>query len=119
MPTAILTLAWPAGSSRATTSRSGLEPVGPGNPTTALRIRASSGGDNGANRVECDLTGALNPGSNATLSARFRWLRGDPQVLMRLHGGGLEASFALPIPANLGTPGLPNSRLLTNAGPAV
>jgi hypothetical protein len=101
--------------------RSGLD-TNNGNP--CMIIRATAGGDNGANRVECDLLAALPPNSptlrsTATLSGRFRWLRGFPIVLMRLHGGGLEAVGTLPIPPNLGTPGQPNSRRVSNAGPAV
>jgi len=99
--------------------RSGLEPAGPNNPSQCLHIRATAGGDNGANRVECDLSTALNPNTVATIGARFRWLRGFPIVLMRLHGGGIEAVGTLPAPPNLGSPGLPNSRLMPNAGPAV
>ncbi len=99
--------------------RSGLEPAGSNNPSPALRIRATAGGDNGANRVETDLTATLGGNTSASLKARARWLRGSPQVLFRLHGGGLEKVATLPIPANLGTPGLPNSRRLANAGPAI
>ena len=99
--------------------RSGLEPIGPSNASVCLRIRATGGGDNGANRIESDLSAALPADSTGTISGRFRWLRGHPDVLMRLHGGGLDASFTLPVPPNLGTPGLPNSRLVANAGPAL
>ncbi|MBN2506224.1 MAG: lamin tail domain-containing protein, partial [Verrucomicrobia bacterium] len=99
--------------------RSTLEPPSFTNPSECLHLRATAGGDNGANRVECDLSSELPPNITASISGRFRWLRGFPIVLMRLHGGGLEAVGSLPIPANLGTPGQPNSRLLPNAGPAV
>ena len=107
--------------------RSRLEPVGPNNPSPSLRLRATGGGDNGANRVLCNFSGSI-PNStapayanvtNATLTARVRWLRGHRDLLLRTHGGGLEAVVTLPVPANLGTPGLPNSRALANAGPAI
>ena len=104
--------------------RSSLEPVGPNNPSPSMRIRATAGGDNGANRVECNLAfngtqTNLPPNTIGSLQAKFRWLRGFPIVLMRLHGGALEAVGSLPIPPNLGTPGQPNSRRLANAGPAI
>ena len=99
--------------------RSSLEPAGPNNPSASLHLRASSGGDNGANRVETDLTATLTANAQASVKARARWLRGHPDVLFRLHGGGLETVATLPVPANLGTPGLPNSRRLANAGPAI
>ncbi len=99
--------------------RSVLEPAGPNNPSPSLRIVASAGGDNGANRVECNLNGALAANTLATIGAKFRWLRGFPIVLIRVHGGGIEAVGTLPTPPNLGTPGLVNSRRVANAGPAI
>jgi hypothetical protein len=67
---------------------------------------------------------ALNPnsmtnGGTATLRFQARWLRGWPEVLLRLNGNWLEATAAMPVPRNLGTPGLPNSQRVTNAGPAI
>jgi hypothetical protein len=67
---------------------------------------------------------ALNPnllgsGQTATLRFKARWLRGWPEALLRLNGNWLEATGALPVPSNLGTPGLPNSALVPNAGPAI
>ena len=38
---------------------------------------------------------------------------------MRLNGNWLEATAVLPVPNNLGSPGLPNSTYITNAGPAI
>ena len=38
---------------------------------------------------------------------------------MRLSGNWLEATGTMPVPTNLGTPGAPNSRLVSNAGPAI
>ncbi|HXG49337.1 MAG TPA: lamin tail domain-containing protein [Methylomirabilota bacterium] len=95
------------------------EPAGPGSPTPSLRIRATSGGDNGANRIESDLTQAPSANATVTLRARFRWLRGHPDVLVRVHGNWVEAPGTLTVPTNLGTPGLPNSRRVANAGPAI
>jgi hypothetical protein len=99
--------------------RSSQENEGQGGSTKSLRLRASSGGDNGANRVEHDLSATLLDNNRATLRGKFRWLRGNPHVLMRFHGNQLEASGILPVPANLGTPGAPNSIRTTNFGPAI
>jgi hypothetical protein len=96
-----------------------LEPAGVNNPTPSLRLRASSGGDNGANRVEHNLTTTLVPNGNASVRARARWLRGHPDLLLRLHGGGLETVSRLPLPSNLGSPGQANSRRVGNAGPSI
>ena len=99
--------------------RSTLEPgVGVGG-SNALRIRASGGGDNGANRIETDLFRSVAAGQRATIRGKFRWLSGHPDVLMVFHGSYLEAPGRLKIPKNLGTPGLVNSRRVPNAGPAI
>ncbi len=49
----------------------------------------------------------------------MRWLKGDPEVLLRLRGNWLECAAELPTPANLGTPGMRNSRFVSNAPPAI
>jgi CotH kinase protein len=46
-------------------------------------------------------------------------LRGWPELLLRLQGGGAEAFARLALPSNLGTPGVANSRLTRVAGPAL
>ena len=61
----------------------------------------------------------LASGQTATLRLKARWLHGWPEVLMRLRGNWLEVTGALPLPSNPGTPGMPNSRAVTNAGPAI
>ena len=87
----------------------------------SLHLRASSRGDNGANKVRsAAFAGGLNTKSGIfTLRAKARWLSGFPELLLRVHGGGLEAPGRLPVPVNLGTPGARNSRALPNNGPAI
>ena len=88
----------------------------------SLHLRATSGGDNGANRIETDLATAnyrLNNRNQVTIRAKVRWLRGHPDILLRLRGNPLELSGRMPIPTNLGTPGAINSRRATNAGPVI
>jgi hypothetical protein len=101
-------------------SESGLEQIG-FNSSRSLHIRALGRGDNGANRVRTPLTSALSAGSTATIRARVRWLRGFPEVLLRLHGNHIEAIGVLSLPVNLGTPGARNSQTAVNAnvGPAI
>jgi hypothetical protein len=84
-----------------------------------LHLVTSGRGDTGANRVRVPLTSALSSGQTATLRARVRWLKGAPQILLRLHGGWLEAPGDLVNVRNLGTPGRINSRATANAGPAI
>jgi hypothetical protein len=61
----------------------------------------------------------MAPGDTVTLSYMARWIHGTAEPDFRLNGNWLEATAILPIPHNLGTPGLPNSTLVTNAGPAL
>jgi hypothetical protein len=86
----------------------------------SLHLRCSDRMWTGVNSCEVALwpnTMAVN--QTATLRFKARWLRGWPEVLFRLNGNWLEATGPMPVPANLGTPGMPNSRYVTNAGPAM
>ena len=86
----------------------------------AMHLRCSDRIWTGANSLQGTLTNtSLGAGKMATLRLKARWLRGWPEVLMRLNGNWVEATGELPVPTNLGTPGLPNSRAVTNAGPAI
>ena len=86
----------------------------------SLHVRATERGDTGANRIRTAI--ALMPvdsTNQATLRARARWLRGDPNILLRLRGNWMECAGLMTLPLNLGTPGAANSRLVANAGPAI
>jgi len=88
--------------------------------SSSLHIRSSDHLWTGVNSCQV----ALNPnsmvaGKTATLRFKARWLRGWPEALLRLHGNWLEATGAMPVPTNLGSPGGPNSQYVTNAGPAI
>jgi hypothetical protein len=85
----------------------------------SLHLRAVGRGDTGANRVRAQLPFTLNPGTTVTLRAKVRWLKGNPNILLRLRGNWLEAPGSILAARNLGTPGLPNSRAVANAGPAI
>ena len=84
-----------------------------------LHIRAPARGDTGFNRIRTPLAAGLADGTTATIRARVRWVTGWPEVLFRIRGNWLELPASLTVPANLGTPGLPNSRAVPNAGPAI
>ncbi len=86
----------------------------------SLHIRCSDHIWTGDNSCQVALNAnSLGSGQTATLRFKARWLRGWPEALLRLNGNWLEAAGALSVPANLGTPGMPNSRYVTNAGPAI
>src|SRR6185503_8595164 len=85
-----------------------------------LHLRAVERGDAGANRVRTAIATMVTGSTNqATLRARVRWLRGDPNFLMRIRGQWLECAGRMALPTNLGTPGAANSRRISNAGPAI
>jgi hypothetical protein len=84
-----------------------------------LHLRAAGRLEYLFNRVTNRLTTAFTAGNQATVRAKAKWLRGSPELVLRLRGNGLEASGSLVVPQNLGTPGLQNSRFAANAGPAV
>ena len=96
-----------------------LETNGGFNSARSLHLRAGGDGDSYANRVLTPLTRAIASGATATLRAKVRWLRGHPEILLRLRGNWLEAAGSLPVPPNCGTPGVANSRAVANAGPAI
>ena len=100
-------------------SRSTLE--SPGYQSShSLHIRCSDRLWTGANSCQMALnSNSLTSGQTATLRFKARWLHGWPEVLLRLNGNWLEATGPMPLPRNLGTPGLPNSRAVANAGPAI
>jgi hypothetical protein len=86
----------------------------------SLHIRSSDRIWPGDNSCQVSLSNTnLQPGETATLRFKARWLHGWPEPLLRLNGSWLEATAAMPVPSNLGTPGAPNSRYVTNAGPAM
>ena len=85
----------------------------------SIHLRATGRGDPGANRIRTALASPLSPGTVATLRAKVRWLKGTAEILLRLRGNWIEAPGSLLLPANPGTPGARNSRVVPNAGPAV
>lgn len=96
-----------------------VQPNGGIGDSRCLHVRAGGDGEPGANRIRVPLTSALAANANGTLRAKVRWLRGHPEILLRLGGNYLEAFGTLSVPTNLGTPGAPNSQALANAGPSI
>ena len=88
--------------------------------SVALHVRTADSIAAGPNSVQITLTNtAFGSGQPATLRFKARWQRGCPEPLLRFWGCYLEATARLNLPANLGTPGLPNSQAKTNTGPAI
>ena len=85
----------------------------------SLHVIASARGDTGPNQIVTPLRNALEPGGRATIRAKVRWLRGHPEILLRLHGNYLEATGQILQTSRFGTPGARNSKAVANAGPAI
>ncbi len=99
--------------------RSSLENSGY-NSSYSLHLRSSDKVWTGDNSCQVALNAnTLGAGQTATLRFKARWLHGWPEALLRLSGNWLEAAGAMPVPNNLGSPGMPNSQLAPNAGPAI
>ena len=86
---------------------------------SSLRLRSTGRGDPVANHLQGLRAAAVRKGEMATLRARARWQHGTPEILLRVPGNYLEAYGRMKVPANLGTPGLPNSRATAAVGPAI
>lgn len=84
-----------------------------------LYVRASGDLDTGPNAIRTSLSSALTANATHVIRVKARWLAGSRQILLRVRGNGLELAGDLNVPPNLGTPGLPNSRRVSNAGPAI
>ncbi len=84
-----------------------------------LHAIATDRGDTGGNRIRTALSQTLTTGTTATLRAKVRWLKGHPEILLRLHGNWLEATGDSLATRNLGSPGLRNTQFRTNNGPAI
>ena len=75
-------------------------------------------GDNRANRVEIDLPG-LKKGDVCELRFQARWISGKPRLIAQTWDHSVADSILIEIPANLGTPGAPNSRFQAAPPPQV
>ena len=96
-----------------TESRSGWENSEGFQSSRSYHLRAVDRGDNQINRVRAPLTSALATGTpNVTIKAAARWIKGHPEVLLRLRGNWLECVGELALPIQPGTPGARNSRFL-------
>src|SRR5260221_13510096 len=89
------------------------------NSAHCLHLRATGRGDTGSNRVRTHLPYTLATGTTVTLRAKVRWLKGNPNILLRLRGNWLECPGTMLVARNLGTPALQNSIAAPNVGPAI
>lgn len=83
-----------------------------------LNLVSDGHGDNKGNGAEVDLS-ALSVGDSYTLTFDARWVSGKPRLILQTLDHGFGNSFIVPIPSNLGTPGAPNSSLLSTPAPTV
>ncbi len=74
-----------------------------------LHLLSDGRGDNRANRVEIDAPN-LRKGDTYELRFDAKWVAGSPRLIAHTWDYSLCPSFLIEVPANLGTPGRPNSR---------
>ena len=96
-----------------------LETTGGFESAQSLHVRATGPGHTGPNRVRVPLKTTLASGQTATLRAKVRWLKGTPDIHLRLHGNWLEAPGRILAARDLGTPGSRNSIAVPDAPPAI
>jgi hypothetical protein len=98
------------------------------NGTGCLLVRASGSGDNGVwsgqtepfwNRCSAPFSVTPTAGQVIRIRAKVRWLKGWPHMVIATKGFWAETSVTMELPPDLGSPGLPNSRRVDNAGPAI
>ncbi|MBN2162880.1 MAG: lamin tail domain-containing protein [Pontiellaceae bacterium] len=87
----------------------------------ALHLVSADRGDTGCNKTYNELSSVptIRGTDTGTIRAKVRWLKGAKQVLLRLRGNWMEVCTDLEVPSNCGTPGLVNSRMVSNAAPAI
>ncbi|MEW6155931.1 MAG: lamin tail domain-containing protein [Verrucomicrobiota bacterium] len=100
-------------------SQSTIDTTGAFAGTRCLHVRSLGDGDTANNAIRANLGVTIVDGNTVTIRAKIRWLAGWPEVLLRVRRQGIELPVRMNVPLNLGTPGLPNSRRVTNAGPAI
>ncbi|HTI68428.1 MAG TPA: lamin tail domain-containing protein [Candidatus Limnocylindria bacterium] len=99
--------------------QSSLESSGGFGAGQCLHVRATDRGDTMVNHLRAPLSPALSAGQTVTLRAKVRWLKGFPELVLRIKGNYAEATGHFNTPTNPGTPGAPNSQRQPNAGPAM
>jgi len=85
----------------------------------SLHLRSSDRGDTGANKIRTTIRPGISLGNPVTIRARARWLKGNPNIVMRMHRNLFETAGTFTLPKNLGTPGKQNSRFISSPGPAI
>ncbi len=94
--------------------------VGP-DGSDALHLVCVARGDTGANKAYnlFSAVPTISGSDTGTIRAKVRWLKGAKQFYIRLRGNWMEVCQNLNVPDDCGTPGLANSQLVSNAGPAI
>jgi Concanavalin A-like lectin/glucanases superfamily/Lamin Tail Domain/CotH kinase protein/Bacterial TSP3 repeat len=93
------------------------DPDNPGNHVLHLVARGPT--EHWSNHAETTLANnrAVVNGRIYEISYRAKWLAGCPRLNTRLYFNRLPQTTRLSVPAEFGTPGGPNSRLVSNLGP--
>ena len=95
------------------------DPDDPGNK--CLRLVATGATENKHNKLETTFANSQQVvvGNTYRIQFRAKWLSGVPLLNTRLYFNYLQRTHILDTPTVWGTPGLPNSTAVANAGPAL
>lgn len=105
----------PQGTHRRSTVRTGDPRTG----LACLHVIATDRGDHVANRIRRPLSQSIPVGTVVTIRAWVRWLRGHPEILLRLRNGSVEVVGRALMPSTTGSPGVSGSVPPVNAGPSI
>src|SRR5262249_5888977 len=83
-----------------------------------LHLVSDGRGDNRPNRAEIDAIGMMK-GDRCELKFNARWVYGNPRLIAQTWDHSIAGSFLIDVPANLGTPGKPNSCFSASPAPQV
>jgi hypothetical protein len=83
-----------------------------------LHLISDGHGDNRPNRVEIDAT-AMQANQTYEISFDARWMSGMSRVIAQTWDHSIATSISLPVPSDIGTPGMQNSRYVPDPAPQV
>ncbi|MGE5294706.1 MAG: lamin tail domain-containing protein [Solirubrobacterales bacterium] len=83
-----------------------------------LHLVSDGHGDNRPNRVEIDVTG-MQANQKYEISFDARWVSGMSRLIVQTWDHSIATSISLPVPADIGTPGAPNTCFDSGLAPQV
>ena len=83
-----------------------------------LHLISDGHGDNKSNRSEIDIE-RVQRGDELTIKFDATWVNGKPRLIVQTWNHSVGAPVLVPVPDNLGTPGVVNSRSVSDPAPVL